>query len=306
MARLLDALRQSSCGLTGTKEGCGEGECGACSVLLDGELVNSCLVPLLHADGAAITTIEGVAQRRAAPRGAAGVRRPRRRAVRHLHAGHGARGGRRCSSARRSRRATDIRTALAGNLCRCTGYMRIFEAVLQACRGRTGDEIVSAAYDLRAPASLDDALTAGRAGAAWRPFAGGTDLMVLLEAGKLPHTQYVSLWGLDELRGIEVDDDEIVVGALTTYSDVLRADAPAGASFRCLSRRRAETGGIATQNRGTIGGNIANASPAADTPPALLVLRRGARARVAMRGTRVSPTIASTPATRRWISRRTS
>ena len=59
MARLLDAIRQS--GLTGTKEGCGEGECGACAVLLDGVLVNSCLTPLAHADGAAITTIEGVA-----------------------------------------------------------------------------------------------------------------------------------------------------------------------------------------------------------------------------------------------------
>src|SRR5262245_13032240 len=94
--------------------------------------------------------------------------------------------------------------------------------------------------------------------------------MVLLEAGSLPPAQYLSLWHLRELRGIEVTHNEIVIGALTTYSDVLRS---AALRDECplLCRAAAETGGLATQNRGTIGGNIANASPAADTPPALLV-----------------------------------
>jgi CO/xanthine dehydrogenase FAD-binding subunit len=126
-------------------------------------------------------------------------------------------------------------------------------------------------FDLRAPASLDEALgLLAREPGQWRPFAGGTDLMVLLEAGKLPPARYISLWHLRELRGIAVTADEIVMGALTTYTDVLRS---AALLDECplLGFAAAETGGIATQNRGTIGGNIANASPAADTPPVLLV-----------------------------------
>jgi CO/xanthine dehydrogenase FAD-binding subunit len=127
------------------------------------------------------------------------------------------------------------------------------------------------AFDLRAPSSLTDALSllASEPGA-WRPFAGGTDLMVLLEAGKLPEGRYLGLWALSELRGIHDGADAVVVGALTTYTDVLRSAALAQ-EFPLLGQAAAETGGVATQNRGTLGGNIANASPAADTPPALLV-----------------------------------
>lgn len=126
-------------------------------------------------------------------------------------------------------------------------------------------------YELRHARTLDEALAllAGPA-SEWRPFAGGTDLMVVLEAGTLAHTRFVSLWGLDELRGIRADADGIWLGALTTYTDIL-ADAVLREECPLLCRAAAETGGVATQNRGTIGGNIANASPAADTPPALLV-----------------------------------
>jgi carbon-monoxide dehydrogenase small subunit len=130
MARLLDVLRQQV-HLTGTKEGCGEGECGACAVLIDGELVNSCLIPALQVDGTAITTIEGVA------------------GADQLHAVQEAfltYGGAQCgictpgmvlaavSLLTRAPRADDaeIRAGLAGNLCRCTGYMKIFEAVRRA------------------------------------------------------------------------------------------------------------------------------------------------------------------------------
>lgn len=131
MARLLDALRRT--GLTGTKEGCGEGECGACAVLLDGQLVNSCLTPLAHAHGATITTIEGVASDD------------------QLHAVQEAFlecGGAQCGictpgmvlaafdllSRNADPTEEDVRAALAGNLCRCTGYMRIFEAVLRCSK----------------------------------------------------------------------------------------------------------------------------------------------------------------------------
>jgi len=132
MERLLDVLR-SNLHLTGTKEGCGEGECGACSILMNGELVNSCLVPALHADGASITTIEGlslgdalhVVQRAFLECGGAqcGICTPGMvlAAVNLLERAP-------------SPTEAQIREGLSGILCRCTGYMRIFESVLQACR----------------------------------------------------------------------------------------------------------------------------------------------------------------------------
>ncbi|HEY7954939.1 MAG TPA: (2Fe-2S)-binding protein [Polyangia bacterium] len=127
MKRLLDTLREE-CGLTGTKEGCGEGECGACTVLLDGEAVNSCLVPSCQADGAKITTVEGLAsskklskiQRAFLACGAAqcGICTP---------------GMVMAACALPKRPSLDqIREGLAGNLCRCTGYMKIYDAVEEA------------------------------------------------------------------------------------------------------------------------------------------------------------------------------
>ena len=132
MARLLDVLREEA-GLTGAKEGCGEGECGACCVELDGALVNSCLVPALQAEGAKIRTIEGVAH--------AGV-------LAAVQQSFLDRGGAQCGICtpgmilaavnllERYPQPTEaqIREGLAGNLCRCTGYIKIFEAVLGACR----------------------------------------------------------------------------------------------------------------------------------------------------------------------------
>lgn len=117
---------------------------------------------------------------------------------------------------------------------------------------------------------LEEALTLlAQPPGAWRPFAGGTDLMVLLAAGTLRQEQFVSIWGIPDLRRIEVTDTAVYVGALTTFSDVLRSET-LRSEFPLLCRAASETGGVANQNRGTIGGNIANASPAADTPPALL------------------------------------
>ena len=132
MARLLDVLREQL-HLTGTKEGCGEGECGACSVSLNGKIVNSCLVPMAQVEGAQIKTIEGVADND------------------QLHAVQQAfidSGGAQCGICtpgmvmaavdllERIPNPTDaeIRTGLAGNLCRCTGYMKIFDSVVRACQ----------------------------------------------------------------------------------------------------------------------------------------------------------------------------
>ena len=126
-------------------------------------------------------------------------------------------------------------------------------------------------YRLRHAATLDAALTMlAEEPGAWRPFAGGTDLMVQLAAGTLQHRQYVNVFGLKELRYIDTASDAVVLGGLTTFSDVLRHQT-VQAEFPLLCRAAVETGGVANQNRGTVAGNIANASPAADTPPALLV-----------------------------------
>jgi len=130
MARLLDVLREQL-HLTGTKEGCGEGECGACTVIIDGQIANSCLVPVAQVNGAAITTIEGIAHNE------------QLHAVQQAFIDHG---GAQCGICtpgmilaavdllKRNPAPTesDIRNGLAGNLCRCTGYMKIFESVVRA------------------------------------------------------------------------------------------------------------------------------------------------------------------------------
>jgi aerobic carbon-monoxide dehydrogenase small subunit len=130
MARLLDVLREQL-HLTGTKEGCGEGECGACTVIINGQIVNSCLVPLAQVEGAEITTIEGIASN------------GELHAVQQAFIDHG---GAQCGictpgmvlaavdllKRNPEPNEDDIRNGLAGNLCRCTGYMKIFESVVRA------------------------------------------------------------------------------------------------------------------------------------------------------------------------------
>jgi CO/xanthine dehydrogenase FAD-binding subunit len=126
-------------------------------------------------------------------------------------------------------------------------------------------------YQLLTPKTLAEALDLlAREPGVWRPLAGGTDVMVLFEAGKLAHKNFVNIWPLQELRGIAVTPEAVTLGALTTYTQI-RAQEVCQAEFPLLCQAAAVTGGLAIQNRGTLGGNIANASPAADTPPALLV-----------------------------------
>ena len=132
LERLLDVLREQL-HLTGTKEGCGEGECGACSIFLNGEIVNSCLVPVVQAEGATIKTIESVASD------------DQLHAVQQTFVEFGCAQCGICTPGmvlaavdllerNPNPSEAEIRTGLAGNLCRCTGYMKIFESVVHACR----------------------------------------------------------------------------------------------------------------------------------------------------------------------------
>jgi CO/xanthine dehydrogenase FAD-binding subunit len=128
-----------------------------------------------------------------------------------------------------------------------------------------------AEYELVAPENLRSVLSllAGQPGL-WLPVAGGTDVMVQYAAGKLASKKLVSLWNLPELRQIQVSDAELRIGSACTYTD-LRQHAVVTREFSLLASAARCTGGVANQNRGTLGGNIVNASPAADSLPALLV-----------------------------------
>ena len=126
-------------------------------------------------------------------------------------------------------------------------------------------------YYLEAPGTVDDVLRLlAREPGVWRPLAGGTDLMVLLEAGQLKYRNLVSLWRLPELRGITASETHVTLGASTTYTEIQRSELMQR-EFPLLVKAAGWTGAVATQNRGTLAGNIANGSPAADSPPALLV-----------------------------------
>lgn len=126
------------------------------------------------------------------------------------------------------------------------------------------------AYELHSPKTLAEALRLlSDEPSVWRPFAGGTDLMVLLESGKLDHRMFLSIAHLDELRGITDGATEIDVGTLTTFSQ-LRNDPCVVRHFPLLVQAASQVGAIAIQNRATIGGNIMNASPAGDSLPVLL------------------------------------
>jgi carbon-monoxide dehydrogenase small subunit len=144
MRRLLDVLREDL-GLTGTKEGCGEGECGACSVIVDGQVVDACLVPICQVDGSVVRTVEGLAPRRTEAASAVVAD------LDDLQRAFLETGGAQCgictpgmlmaaeafldSGADPSDQA--IREAIAGNLCRCTGYTKIIEAIALAAGGAT-------------------------------------------------------------------------------------------------------------------------------------------------------------------------
>ena len=288
--RLLDALR-IDLGLTGTKEGCGEGECGACTVLVDGMPVLSCLLPVGQVDGRDVQTVEGLAEDgRLDPVQAAFVDS----------------GGVQCGictpgilmSARAfldsGAEPTDaaIREVIAGNLCRCTGYMKVIDAIAKAAtiaprdvpgglpevpRELPGPALrpgVEPGSDVRSgppfvrPSTLAEAY-ALLADGTWRPIAGGTDVMVEL-AGMRPDPRgLLDLTAIDELRGIRMDGDRLVIGATVTYTDLRRSPLVAE-HLPAIAELSAVFGAIQLQNMATLGGNVVNASPAGDSLPLIL------------------------------------
>jgi xanthine dehydrogenase small subunit len=284
--RLLDVLR-IDLDLTGSKEGCGEGECGACAVLVDGELVNSCLVPVGQVAGREVLTIEGLAaDGRLAPIQASflelGGTQCGMCAPGMLMAAHALLASRRPSG------DPDIREAIAGNLCRCTGYTRIIESIeAVADEGTPGagavpeghDSLpalqVSAALDLGPevrlvrPVSLPDALARLAANPLLRPVAGATDLMVEVAADPSRSRPLLDLSGLDELRAITVEHGQLVLGALTTWEELRHSTIVLGV-LPILAEVAASMGGVAIRNRATLGGNCMTASPAGDLLPVLL------------------------------------
>lgn len=289
--RLLDVLREDL-GYTGTKEGCAEGECGACTVLVDGEPVDSCLVPVCQVAGRDVRTVEGLA-----PAGRLGP----------LQEAFLAGGGTQCGfctpgvlmSARAfldsGAPATDaaVREAIAGNLCRCTGYTKIVGSI-QAAAADGRDHLVERVIEglpvhvgpqvepgtvagLRpahgdpqavTPRTLDEALAVLATGPC-RVIAGGTDVMVALSIAPDPDVPLLDISALPELRGIVVEGETLVLGALTTYAELRRSELVA-TLVPAFASMAAQVGAAQVQNRGTIGGNVVNASPAGDCLPLLL------------------------------------
>ncbi len=270
--RLIDVLRQDL-RLTGTKEGCGKGECGSCTVLVDGQAVNSCLMLAYQADGTAVQTIEGLAQG------------DRLHALQDSFVEHGASQCGICIPGMiMSAKALldhapgpvtqdQVRGALAGNLCRCTGYTKILTAVQRVTPAPAAASFAPepAAPLYFRPRSLEEALEIliQRSGEV-RPIAGGTDILVAAKDGKANLAALFDLTAVPELRGIEEVGHEIRIGAAVTHSEILASTliaryAPA------LPIACGWIGGPQIRNRGTLGGNIAHGSPAADTVPPLYV-----------------------------------
>ena len=285
--RLLDVLRYRL-DLTGTKEGCGEGECGACTVYLDGLPVDACLVPAYQAEGRDVRTIESLAEAELAPFLRTGATQCGACTPGVVMTGAWIRDHPDVLESH------SIREMMAGNLCRCTGYDGIIEGVEAAlaspASGRSERPVHAggpasadpprarpAAYAavrgegrVHRPASLDEALEllAGLPDAV--PIAGATDLLVHWPERLEAHDEtYVDLTRLDELRGHTWAEDELRLGGLSTYWDIV-SDPRAERELPLLVEAARQVGAIQIQARGTWAGNIANASPAADGVPVLM------------------------------------
>ena len=297
MMTVLDWLRDRR-GLKGTKEGCAEGDCGACTVVLeraDGrhEAMNSCIAMLGQMDGQAIRTVEGLPGKDGAPHPVqsamaeadatqCGFCTPGFVMTAYAYASGG-----------EPAELETIHDALAGNLCRCTGYRPIVEAMTKIA-GVAAERALpppprttSADFGgvFFAPRSLDE-LTSLRAK---HPeallLAGGTDLGLLAGRSRKPPKAVIHVVNVPELNVIDEGKEEITFGAAVTYA---RAMSVLIEAFPALRPYLARLGSRQIRTLGTIGGNVGNASPIGDMPPALLALETRVKL-VSVRGTREVP-----------------
>ena len=304
MKRLLDVLRDDL-DLTGTKEGCGEGECGACSVVIEGRVANACLIPVIQANAVEVTTIEGVA--------------PNADELHPLQEAFIRYGGAQCGictpgmilaakmllDENKSPSRLEIREAIAAPV-----PMHGLPEDRRRRRRRRGphaghrrggclmpspnpltanaDATRRSAIDVVVADSLADALAKMAEGVdsdqPFMPLAGGTDLMVWINQRNIVPDRVLDLWGVEGLRGISESEGAIHIGAMSTYADIIASDA---VNEFCppLVQASKLCGAAQIQARGTIGGNIAGGSPAGDTLPVLSAFSADLTL-VSVRGTR--------------------
>ncbi|MEM7710889.1 MAG: xanthine dehydrogenase small subunit, partial [Pseudomonadota bacterium] len=281
---LLDWLRDR--GLTGTKEGCNEGDCGACSVVVTGEdgpkALNACILFLPQLAGKAIRTVEGIA----APDG---TLHPVQQALIDYH-------GSQCGfctpgfvttmAAAHADGRTDHEDQIAGNLCRCTGYAPILRAARAIETAPVPDHMRDACAHL-AETTSEGRPRAGGTASPYRPrsaddlaawyaeypdatlIAGATDVGLWVTKQFRDLGEVAFLAGCDDLKGVDVTEAEISIGAMTDMETLRHAMAPYFPAFAELLRRY---GSVQVRNAATIGGNVANGSPIGDSPPPLIAL----------------------------------
>ncbi|WP_170401619.1 xanthine dehydrogenase small subunit [Ruegeria arenilitoris] len=272
-ATLLDWLREDR-GLTGTKEGCNEGDCGACTVMVTDEAgakaLNSCILFLPQLHGKAVRTVEGAS-------GPDGEPHPVQQAMVDLH-------GSQCGFctpgfvmsmvASHANGATDHDTQLAGNLCRCTGYAPIIRAAKavedQPVPVWVKDKPVAAKPSSPLlPKSSDQLAKVFAAHPGATLIAGATDVGLWVTKQLRNLDPVIFLGGCDDLKEISITEDEVRIGAMVDMNRMSAAMADLHPSYAEMIRRYAS---VQVRHAATVGGNIANGSPIGDNPPALIAL----------------------------------
>lgn len=284
--RAVDLFREDL-GLTGTKEGCGTGECGACTILVDGRSQLSCLMLAAQLQGRRVVTIEGLA-----PEGT----------LHPVQASFAAKGAVQCGfctpgmvlttvdllERRPHPERREVIEAISGNLCRCTGYTKIVEAIegvgqqapaavpLQEKIERMQQAISPGSkakqnYPVFLPESFDELWRLLSDHPEARIFAGGTDLLVWMRSGRIKPAALIGLERIEALQGVVETDDGVRIGAGVTHETLLE-NPVIRRLFPVLTQALKTLGSPHIRHRGTIGGNIMTASPAGDSLPPLYLL----------------------------------